>query len=106
MQILGRERDRVAALGAALGLAGTYIPRPYIEQVASISRGLNPSGDLLLPRLVNAGQSRAGQMRRHACLTVAQFLCFLSSPLLNSGPEMTLRGNSVVYQRSGLWKCT
>ncbi|EFJ49038.1 hypothetical protein VOLCADRAFT_59885 [Volvox carteri f. nagariensis] len=33
VQILGRDRERVAALGRDLGLEGTYIPRSYIEQV-------------------------------------------------------------------------
>ncbi len=33
VQILGRDRDRVAALGRELGLEGSYIPRSYIEQV-------------------------------------------------------------------------
>ncbi|KXZ47707.1 hypothetical protein GPECTOR_33g589 [Gonium pectorale] len=33
VQILGRDRERVAALGRELGLEGSYIPRSYIEQV-------------------------------------------------------------------------
>ncbi|KAG2492795.1 hypothetical protein HYH03_008955 [Edaphochlamys debaryana] len=33
VQLLGRDRDRVAALGRDLGLEGSYIPRSYIEQV-------------------------------------------------------------------------
>ncbi|PNW74224.1 hypothetical protein CHLRE_13g590300v5 [Chlamydomonas reinhardtii] len=33
VQLLGRDRERVAALGRELGLEGSYIPRSYIEQV-------------------------------------------------------------------------
>jgi hypothetical protein len=39
MQILGRDRERVAALGRDLGLEGTYIPRSYIEQVGRAGYG-------------------------------------------------------------------
>lgn len=33
MQILGKDRDQVSAVGKALGLNGTYLARSYIEQV-------------------------------------------------------------------------
>ena len=33
VQILGKDREKVAALGRQLGLDGTYIPHSFIEQV-------------------------------------------------------------------------
>lgn len=54
VQVLGRDRSKVAALGTALGLDGTYLPRSYIEMVGGAGRfcGLGPVPGDAAPQVV------------------------------------------------------
>ncbi|GIM08861.1 hypothetical protein Vretimale_12820 [Volvox reticuliferus] len=86
MQILGRDRERVAALGRDLGLEGTYIPRSYIEQVQ-------------LERLTAEFQTVTEDWKKKFSTRSGEVVMPDSVSGLTS-PGMSHAGNTMAYSRS------
>ncbi|GLI71290.1 hypothetical protein VaNZ11_016424 [Volvox africanus] len=86
VQILGRDRERVAALGRDLGLEGTYIPRSYIEQVQ-------------LERLTAEFQTVTDDWKKKFSTRSGEVVMPDSVSGLTS-PGMSQVGNTMTYSRS------
>ncbi|GIL62460.1 hypothetical protein Vafri_16688 [Volvox africanus] len=86
VQILGRDRERVAALGRDLGLEGTYIPRSYIEQVQ-------------LERLTAEFQTVTEDWKKKFSTRSGEVVMPDSVSGLTS-PGMSQVGNTMTYSRS------